>query len=66
MAFLLVGFGFLIVGAARIRPCNLAFGADQFNPKTESDKKGINSFFNFSSSNRNRGDWGIWVIHSAT
>ncbi|KAJ1438975.1 Proton-dependent oligopeptide transporter family [Sesbania bispinosa] len=47
MAFLLVGFGFLIVGAAGIRPCNLAFGADQFNPKTESGKKGINSFFNW-------------------
>ncbi|XP_027329613.1 protein NRT1/ PTR FAMILY 2.9-like [Abrus precatorius] len=47
MAFLLVGFGLLIVGAAGIRPCNLAFGADQFNPKTESGKKGINSFFNW-------------------
>ncbi|XP_061358858.1 protein NRT1/ PTR FAMILY 2.11-like [Gastrolobium bilobum] len=47
MAFLLLGLGFLIVGAAGIRPCNLAFGADQFNPKTESGKKGINSFFNW-------------------
>ncbi|XP_057416179.1 protein NRT1/ PTR FAMILY 2.9-like [Lotus japonicus] len=47
MAFLLIGFGFLIVGAAGIRPCNLAFGADQFNPNTESGKKGINSFFNW-------------------
>ncbi|CAH9078746.1 unnamed protein product [Cuscuta europaea] len=47
MAFLLCGFGMLIVGAAGIRPCNLAFGADQFNPKTESGKRGINSFFNW-------------------
>ncbi|KAK4264241.1 hypothetical protein QN277_025449 [Acacia crassicarpa] len=47
MAFLLAGFGTLLVGAAGIRPCNLAFGADQFNPNTESGKKGINSFFNF-------------------
>jgi peptide/histidine transporter 3/4 len=47
MSFLLLGFGLLIVGAAGIRPCNLAFGADQFNPNTESGKKGINSFFNW-------------------
>ncbi|CAJ1944020.1 unnamed protein product [Sphenostylis stenocarpa] len=47
MAFLLSGFGLLIVGAAGIRPCNLAFGVDQFNPNTESGKKGINSFFNW-------------------
>ncbi|KAF7838413.1 protein NRT1/ PTR FAMILY 2.11 [Senna tora] len=47
MAFLLAGFGSLLVGAAGIRPCNLAFGADQFNPTTESGKKGINSFFNW-------------------
>ncbi|XP_030493939.2 protein NRT1/ PTR FAMILY 2.11 [Cannabis sativa] len=47
MAFLLAGFGLVVVGAGSIRPCNLAFGADQFNPKTESGKKGINSFFNW-------------------
>lgn len=47
MAVLLSGFGLLIVGAAGIRPCNLAFGADQFNPNTESGKRGINSFFNW-------------------
>ncbi|XP_043707235.1 protein NRT1/ PTR FAMILY 2.10-like [Telopea speciosissima] len=47
LMFLLVGFGFLVVGAGGIRPCNLAFGADQFNPETESGKKGINSFFNW-------------------
>ncbi|KMT10402.1 hypothetical protein BVRB_5g115300 [Beta vulgaris subsp. vulgaris] len=47
MAFFLTGLGLLIAGAAGIRPCNLAFGADQFNPNTESGKKGINSFFNW-------------------
>lgn len=47
MAFFLTGWGLLIAGAAGIRPCNLAFGADQFNPNTESGKKGINSFFNW-------------------
>ncbi|KAL7607514.1 protein NRT1/ PTR FAMILY 2.10 [Lactuca sativa] len=45
--FLLGGFTSLIIGAAGIRPCNLAFGADQFNPNTESGKRGINSFFNW-------------------
>ncbi|KAI6675284.1 hypothetical protein NL676_003190 [Syzygium grande] len=47
MAFLIAAFGLLISGAAGIRPCNLAFGADQFNPGTESGKRGINSFFNW-------------------
>lgn len=47
MSFLILGFGLMIVGAAGIRPCNLAFGADQFNPNTDSGKKGINSFFNW-------------------
>ncbi|KAK1433757.1 hypothetical protein QVD17_10673 [Tagetes erecta] len=45
--FLLTGFTLMIIGAAGIRPCNLAFGADQFNPNTESGKRGINSFFNW-------------------
>ncbi|RDX92797.1 Protein NRT1/ PTR FAMILY 2.11, partial [Mucuna pruriens] len=47
MGFLIAGFGLLLVGAAGVRPCNLAFAADQFNPNTESGKKGINSFFNW-------------------
>lgn len=47
MTFLKTGLGLLMVGAAGIRPCNLAFGADQFNPNTDSGKKGINSFFNW-------------------
>ncbi|PIN07705.1 H+/oligopeptide symporter [Handroanthus impetiginosus] len=47
MVFLLSGFGLMILGAGAIRPCNLAFGADQFNPNTESGKRGIDSFFNW-------------------
>nr|QKF54835.1 GTR1-type glucosinolate transporter [Brassica nigra] len=47
IAFLLLGLALLVVDAGGIRPCNLAFGADQFNPKSESGKKGINSFFNW-------------------
>ncbi|XP_065847168.1 protein NRT1/ PTR FAMILY 2.11-like [Euphorbia lathyris] len=47
LAFLMAAFGLMIIGAGGVRPCNLAFGADQFNPKTESGKRGINSFFNW-------------------
>lgn len=47
MVFLLSGLGLMVVGAGGIRPCNLAFGADQFDPKTESGKRGISSFFNW-------------------
>ncbi|GER50005.1 major facilitator superfamily protein [Striga asiatica] len=47
MAFLIFGFGLMVIGAGGIRPCNLAFGADQFDPNTESGKRGIDSFFNW-------------------
>ncbi|TYH96684.1 hypothetical protein ES332_A12G194800v1 [Gossypium tomentosum] len=47
LAFLLMGLGLMIVGAGGVRPCNLAFGVDQFNPKTEAGKRGIDSFFNW-------------------
>ncbi|KAJ0982826.1 hypothetical protein J5N97_011081 [Dioscorea zingiberensis] len=47
LAVLFAGFAFMVIGAGGIRPCNLAFGADQFDPKTESGKRGINSFFNW-------------------
>ncbi|KAJ6818094.1 putative protein NRT1/ PTR FAMILY 2.11 [Iris pallida] len=47
LAVLLTSFAFQIIGAGGIRPCNLAFGADQFDPRTESGKKGIASFFNW-------------------
>lgn len=47
ITFLLVGFCLLVIGASGIRPCNLAFGADQFDPNTESGRRGISSFFNW-------------------
>ncbi|KAB2037927.1 hypothetical protein ES319_D03G109400v1 [Gossypium barbadense] len=47
MTFLLSGLGLMVMGAGGIRPCNLAFGADQFNPETKSGKGGITSFFNW-------------------
>lgn len=47
LSVLLSAFFFLVIGAGGIRPCNLAFGADQFDPQTDSGRKGINSFFNW-------------------
>uniref|UniRef100_A0ACD6A1R0 Uncharacterized protein n=1 Tax=Avena sativa TaxID=4498 RepID=A0ACD6A1R0_AVESA len=47
MAVVLASFFFLVVGAGGIRPCNLAFGADQFNPRTADGRRGIASFFNW-------------------
>ncbi|KAK1653388.1 hypothetical protein QYE76_071193 [Lolium multiflorum] len=47
LAALLASFFFLIVGAGGIRPCNLAFGADQFDPRTADGRRGIASFFNW-------------------
>ncbi|XP_020092198.1 protein NRT1/ PTR FAMILY 2.11-like [Ananas comosus] len=44
---LFAAFAFLVVGAGGIRPCSMPFGADQFDPHTESGKRGINSFFNW-------------------
>lgn len=41
-----VGFG-MMIGTGAILPCNLAFVADQFNPKTDSGKRGIDNFFNW-------------------
>ncbi|ONM07771.1 Protein NRT1/ PTR FAMILY 2.9 [Zea mays] len=46
-AVLFVAFAFLVLGSAGIRPCSMPFGADQFDPNTESGKRGINSFFNW-------------------
>uniref|UniRef100_A0A0E0MQ28 Major facilitator superfamily (MFS) profile domain-containing protein n=1 Tax=Oryza punctata TaxID=4537 RepID=A0A0E0MQ28_ORYPU len=47
MAALLASFAFLVLGAGGIRPCNLAFGADQFDPATAAGRRGIASFFNW-------------------
>ncbi|KFK44035.1 hypothetical protein AALP_AA1G207200 [Arabis alpina] len=45
--FLAGGMVLLVIGAGGIRPCNLPFGADQFDPKTKEGKRGIQSFFNW-------------------
>ncbi|KAK3149698.1 hypothetical protein QOZ80_3AG0221080 [Eleusine coracana subsp. coracana] len=47
LAVLFLSFAFLVLGSAGIRPCSMPFGADQFDPHTESGKRGINSFFNW-------------------
>uniref|UniRef100_A0A0E0LI22 Nitrate transporter n=1 Tax=Oryza punctata TaxID=4537 RepID=A0A0E0LI22_ORYPU len=47
LAVLGLAFAFIVAGAGGIRPCSLPFGADQFDPSTESGRRGINSFFNW-------------------
>ncbi|XP_062188918.1 protein NRT1/ PTR FAMILY 2.11-like [Phragmites australis] len=47
LAVLVLSFLFIVMGAGGIRPCSLPFGADQFDPRTESGRRGINSFFNW-------------------
>lgn len=47
LGFLFVALGFLTFGAGGIRPCNVPFGVDQFDPTTEEGRKGIASFFNW-------------------
>ncbi|XP_023520205.1 protein NRT1/ PTR FAMILY 2.8-like [Cucurbita pepo subsp. pepo] len=44
---LFTGLGLLSVGAGGIRPCNVAFGADQFDTTTEKGKSQLESFFNW-------------------
>ncbi|KAI3970620.1 hypothetical protein MKX01_024267 [Papaver californicum] len=46
-SFLLFALLLLVIGSGGIRPCNMAFGADQFNSKTDAGKKSINSFINW-------------------
>jgi dipeptide/tripeptide permease len=47
LGILLMGLGFVSIGAGGIRPCSIPFGVDQFDPTTDEGKKGINSFFNW-------------------
>ncbi|KAL6647328.1 hypothetical protein ACP70R_014765 [Stipagrostis hirtigluma subsp. patula] len=47
LAVLSLAFAFIVAGAGGVRPCSLPFGADQFDPRTESGRRGINSFFNW-------------------
>eukprot|EP00258_Populus_trichocarpa_P042224 XP_024458243.1 protein NRT1/ PTR FAMILY 2.8 [Populus trichocarpa] len=41
------GLGLLAVGAGGVRPCNIAFGADQFDTRTEKGRAQLESFFNW-------------------
>ncbi|GJN24787.1 hypothetical protein PR202_gb12550 [Eleusine coracana subsp. coracana] len=47
VAVLVLAFAFIVVGAGGIRPCSLPFGADQFEPRTASGRRGAASFFNW-------------------
>ncbi|XP_058733396.1 protein NRT1/ PTR FAMILY 2.8 [Vicia villosa] len=47
LGVLFIGLGFLSIGAGGIRPCNIAFGADQFDTKTEKGRGQLESFFNW-------------------
>ncbi|OAY37703.1 protein NRT1/ PTR FAMILY 2.8 [Manihot esculenta] len=47
LGFLFVSLGFLSIGAGGIRPCNIAFGADQFDTTTAKGRANLESFFNW-------------------
>ncbi|PIA62474.1 hypothetical protein AQUCO_00200466v1 [Aquilegia coerulea] len=47
LSILMAGLGFLVLGAGGIRPCNIAFGVDQFDIRTEKGKKDVESFYNW-------------------
>jgi hypothetical protein len=50
LAFLFMALGLLSLGAGCIRPCNIAFGADQFGTKTVKGRAQLESFFNWCTS----------------
>ncbi|KAJ1438973.1 Proton-dependent oligopeptide transporter family [Sesbania bispinosa] len=47
LGVLFAGLGLLSIGAGGIRPCNIAFGADQFDTNTEKGRGQLESFFNW-------------------
>ncbi|KAL3819368.1 hypothetical protein ACJIZ3_005273 [Penstemon smallii] len=47
LAFLFTGLGLIALGAGGIRPCNIAFGADQFDTNTKKGRAQLESFFNW-------------------
>ncbi|KAJ0232316.1 Protein NRT1/ PTR FAMILY 2.8 [Hirschfeldia incana] len=47
LAVLFAGLGLLAIGAGGIRPCNIAFGADQFDTSTKKGKSHLETFFNW-------------------
>ncbi|XP_010558949.1 PREDICTED: protein NRT1/ PTR FAMILY 2.8 [Tarenaya hassleriana] len=44
---LFTGLGLLALGAGGVRPCNIAFGADQFDTNTPKGKAQLETFFNW-------------------
>lgn len=46
LGLLFTGLGLLALGAGGLRPCGIAFGADQFDTNTPKGKKQLESFFN--------------------
>nr|XP_043616333.1 protein NRT1/ PTR FAMILY 2.8 [Erigeron canadensis] len=46
LGLLFIGLGLLALGAGGLRPCGIAFGADQFDTTTPKGKKQLESFFN--------------------
>ncbi|KAJ4872659.1 Protein NRT1/ PTR FAMILY 2.8 [Raphanus sativus] len=47
LAVLFAGLGLVAIGAGGIRPCNIAFGADQFDTSTTKGKSNLETFFNW-------------------
>lgn len=47
LGVLFTGLGLLSIGAGGIRPCNIAFGADQFDTNTAKGRGQLESFFNW-------------------
>lgn len=47
LAILYIGLGLFAVGSGGLRPCNIAFGADQFDTKTEEGRAQLESFCNW-------------------
>uniref|UniRef100_A0A6N2MRA7 Major facilitator superfamily (MFS) profile domain-containing protein n=1 Tax=Salix viminalis TaxID=40686 RepID=A0A6N2MRA7_SALVM len=47
LGVLYLGLGLLAIGAGGVRPCNIAFGADQFDTRTEKGRAQLESFFNW-------------------
>ncbi|TYH89538.1 hypothetical protein ES332_D01G269000v1 [Gossypium tomentosum] len=47
LSILYAGLTLIAIGAGGIRPCNIAFGADQFNTTTKEGRSQLESFFNW-------------------
>ncbi|KAH9625597.1 hypothetical protein KSS87_017072, partial [Heliosperma pusillum] len=47
LGVLILGLGFLCIGAGCIRPCSIPFGVDQFDQTTEKGRRGISSYYSW-------------------